>query len=70
MALWTGWPVRMYDFEYDGTVEKHKLGGGADRTERMEERDVQAQAQAQAQQQDGARGCRSRRWRRVFMQQK
>lgn len=43
-------------------------GGGVDRTERK--RDVQAQAQAQAQQDNGARGCRSRRWRRVFMQQK
>lgn len=37
MALWTGMAVRMYDLEYDGTVERLELGGGADRTERGRE---------------------------------
>lgn len=64
----------MFEFEYDGTVEKQKSvrrGEGAD-----EDRTAQdggktlALALALAQQDDGARGCRSRRWRRLFMQQK
>lgn len=56
---WTA--VRMYDFEYDGTVEKHKSLRTARhrgrRGQNGEGRDVQAQAQAQAQQIMGIAGA-------------
>lgn len=71
MAPWTGWLSGCSISKCDGTVEKNKSSvrrtqGAAWTGQRR--RDVQAQAQAQ--QDNGARGCRSRRWRRVFMQQK
>lgn len=72
--------------KHKSTVRRTQGAGGADRQtgqgragqdrtgqrgrDVLAQTQVQAQAQAQAQQGDGARGCRSRRWRRVFMQQK
>lgn len=74
MAPWTGWLSGCSISKCDGTVEKNKSSvrrtQGAAWTGQRRRRAVQAQAQAQAQQDNGARGCRSRRWRRVFMQQK
>lgn len=62
----------MFEFEYDGTVEKQKSvrrgeGAGEDRTGQDRGKTL---ALALAQQDDRARVCRSRQWRRLFMQQK
>lgn len=62
---WSGFTISSTTVPWKSTSR----GRRGTRTEE-EERDVQTQAQAQAQQDDGARGCRSRQWRRVFMQQK